>query len=102
MEVLGEAPPDLLIERPGAAVERDRLVQLGAVCLVRERAPRRADDRERRREEPLQGEVVKRRDELALGEVAGAAEDDDRRGLRDACEPEPFAQRVEGRGGQSL
>ena len=62
----------------------DRFVQLLAVLLVAQGLPRGTDDRECRRQEPLQGEVVERGDELALGEIAGAAEDDDRRGLWDA------------------
>jgi hypothetical protein len=59
-------------------------VQLLAVLLVAQWFPRGADDRERRRQEALQGEVVEGGNELALREIARAAEDDDRRGLGDA------------------
>jgi len=58
-------------------------VQLLAVLLVRQRFSRCADDRERRREQALQREVVERGDELALREIARTPEDDDRRGLWD-------------------
>ena len=68
----GDAGP----RRPG--------VQLVSVLLVAQRRPRGAHHSERRREEALQGEVVERGDELALREITGAAEDDDRRGLGDA------------------
>jgi hypothetical protein len=83
VQVLGEAAPDLLVQWPGPAVLRDRLVQLLAVLIVGQRLPRGTDDGERRGKEALQREVVERRDELALGEVARAAEDDDGRGLGD-------------------
>src|SRR6266550_3823206 len=102
MQVLREAAPDLFVQGSRAAVLTDRLVQLLAVLLVAQWLPRGTDDGERRRQEPLQSEVVERGDELALGEIAGAAEDDDRRGLGDAREPQPFSQRVECRGGQPL
>jgi hypothetical protein len=59
-------------------------VQLVAVLLVAQRLTRGTDDGERCRKEALEREVIKRRDELALGEVARAAEDDDGRGLGDA------------------
>jgi len=83
VQVLREAAPDLLVQRLRAAVLRDRLVQLVAVLLVAQRLTRGTDDGERCRKEALQREVVERGDELSLGEVARAAEDDDGRGLRD-------------------
>jgi len=83
VQVLREAAPDLLVQRLRPAVLRDRLVQLVAVLLVGQRLPRGADDGERRRQETLQREVVERGNELSLGEVARAAEDDDGRGLGD-------------------
>jgi hypothetical protein len=91
MEMLGEAAPDLLVEWLRSAVLRDRTVQLLAVLLVAQRLPPRSDDGERRREQPLVRKVVERRDELALREIARSAEDDDRRRLGDAREPEPLA-----------
>jgi hypothetical protein len=83
VQVLREAAPDLLVQRLRPAVLRDRLVQLVAVLLVGQRLPRGADDGERRRQETLQREVVERGNELSLGEVTRAAEDDDGRGLGD-------------------
>jgi len=83
VQVLREAAPDLLVQRLRPAVLRDRLVQLVAVLLVGQRLPRGADDGERRWQETLQREVVERGNELSLGEVARAAEDDDGRGLGD-------------------
>jgi hypothetical protein len=84
MEVLREAAPDLLVQWLRSAVLRDRAVELLAVLLVAQRLPRCSDDSERRREQPLERKVVERWDELALSEIARAAEDDDRRGLGDA------------------
>ena len=84
MQVFGEAPPDLLVQGPRPAVLRHGFVQLLAILLVAQGLARRAHDGERRGEQPLQREVVQRWDELALGEIARAAEDDDRRGLWDA------------------
>jgi len=83
VQVLGEAAPDLFVQGLRPAVLRDRLVQLPAVLLVAQRLTRRADNGEGRREETLQSQVVERGNELSLGEVARAAEDDDGRGLGD-------------------
>jgi hypothetical protein len=84
MKVLGEAAPDLVVERPRPAVLGDRPVQLLAILLVTHRLSRRAHDGERRGKQPLQREVVERGDELALREIARPAEDDDRRRLGNA------------------
>jgi hypothetical protein len=59
-------------------------MELVAVLLVAQRLARSSDDGERRGEQPLEREVVKRGNELALREIARAAEDDDRRWLGDA------------------
>jgi hypothetical protein len=83
VQVLREAAPDLLVQRLRPAVLRDRFMQLVAVLLMAQWLARGADDGERRRKETLQREVVERWDELSLGEVARAAEDDDGRGLGD-------------------
>jgi hypothetical protein len=84
VKMLREAAPDLLVERLRPAVLRDRGVELLPVLLVAQRFSRRTDDRERRREQPLEREVIERRNELALSEIARTAEDDDRGGLGDA------------------
>jgi hypothetical protein len=84
MKMLGEAAPDLLVQWLRSAVLGDRPMQLLAVLLVAHRLARGSDDGERRREQPLERQVVERRDELALREIARSAEDDDRRGLGDA------------------
>jgi len=83
VQVLRKAAPDLLVQRLRPAVLRDRPVQLLAVLLVAQRLTRGTDDGECRWKEALQREVVERGDELSLGEVARAAEDDDGRGLGD-------------------
>src|SRR5439155_2208895 len=75
IQMFGEAAPDLLVQRLRAAVLADGRVQLVAVSLVGERLARRTDDRERRRQQPLQGEGVERGHQLAGGEVPGASED---------------------------
>ena len=84
MKMLREAVPDLVVQRLRPAVLRDRPVELLAVLLVAQGLPRRTDDGECRGEQALEREVVQRGDELALREVARAAEDDDRRRLGDA------------------
>src|SRR5438477_205473 len=86
-----------LVQRLRAAVLADGRVQLVAVSLVGERLARRTDDRERRRQEPLQGEVVERGHQLAGGEVPGASEDHDGRRFGCARETQPFTQRVDDR-----
>jgi hypothetical protein len=84
MKMLREAVPDLLVQWLRPAVLRDRPVELLPVLLVAQRLPRRTDDGKCRWEQPLEREVVQRGDELALREIARAAEDDDRRRLGDA------------------
>jgi hypothetical protein len=84
MQMLREATPDLFVQGPRPAVLRDRAMELLSVLLVGQRLPRGTDDGERGRKEALEREVVERRYELALREVARAAEDDDRRRLGDA------------------
>ena len=73
-----------------------------AVGLVGGRAAGRADDRERRGEQPLEREVVKSRDDLPRREVARAAEDDERGGVRGPREARAGPQRVGEGGGYSV
>src|SRR4029078_9648374 len=46
------------------------------------------------REEVRAPELVERRDDLAVGEIAGGTEQDQGAGVRDALEAEPFAKGV--------
>ena len=100
VDVLGEALPDLFVQRLRPRMPRDRVAELRAEAVVGHRLARRADDGERGREETLEREVVQGGKELALREVAGAAEDDDRRGLGRTSEAQPLAERVDDRGRQ--
>jgi len=50
--------------------------------LVVERFARKADDGKRLRQELLAREIVQRRDELALRQIAGGAEDDNAARIR--------------------
>jgi hypothetical protein len=63
---------------------RDRRVKLFAIALVAQRLTGGAHHGERRGEQPLEGEVIERGDELALRKIARTAEDDDRGRLGDA------------------
>ena len=76
-QVLREVHPHLA-GRLALAVILYRLACVLAELLVGEHRARVADDREPLGEHPLQVEVEERGQQLALGQVAGGAEDDDR------------------------
>src|SRR5690606_14468870 len=65
-----------------------------AEALVGLLAAGRADDGEAVGEEPADGEGVERRHQLALGEVAGGAEDDERARLRPPPQVQPGEERI--------
>ncbi len=56
-----------------------------------------ADDREPRRQPLTARQVVERRQQLPLGQIARRAEDDERRRTRGGFDPEVVAERVDGR-----
>ncbi len=77
-------------------VREKRSIDSRALCwklLVRLLAARDADQLEALRQRPLVGEVVERGQQLAVGEVAGRAEDHQRRRM-DRQALEPLDQRV--------
>ena len=92
--VARERAPHLLVDRFRPAELRDRVVQLPAERVVALRAARRANDGERRGEEPLQREVVERGQQLAPREIARSAEEHERRGLRHTLKAQTLAQRI--------
>ena len=91
-----EALPDVLVGLAGARVLVDRLAHLLAELLVRQRPPRHADDREVRRQEALEGEVVEGGHQLLPGQVAGGPEDHHHRGCGRALLAEALPERVDG------
>ena len=76
---LGELGPQLRLEIVAGKLG-DRLGQLGPPGVVRIRRPREADDPRVGRQAILAAELVKRGNQLAAGEVARGAEDDERVG----------------------
>ena len=91
---LGKRVPHGGIDRLEARKLGDGVAQLGAKLVVGFRAAREADDGERLRELAFVGEIVKCRDELAVGEVARRPEDDQRARLwRPSC-TDAFAKRI--------
>jgi hypothetical protein len=76
-----EVGPVLRVERP-AREALDPLARHAAEDVVVELAPSDAHHREVRRERAVQGQVVEGRQQLALGEVTAASEDDEAAGLR--------------------
>ena len=93
-ELLGEAAPDLVVDRLRPRVRLDGSAHQRSEFGVGRTSARGADDLERDREETLQCEVVQRGHELLPGEVAGRAEDD--HGARIGCsrQAESLSQRV--------
>ena len=70
------------------------LGQAGAEFVVGFVAAGEADDLHAGRQFAIDGEVVEGRDELAVGEVAGGAEDDDGARLRHRAGDEVFAEGI--------
>ena len=90
---LGELVPDVLAELV-ARVVLDRLLHLLPELLVAHLGARNADDAELRRQQVAERERVERREELALRQVAGGAEDRQRARLRRAPSAQPLLERV--------
>src|SRR5262249_52948169 len=80
VEALVEVGPDGIVD-PGRRELPDRRRLLLAEGVVREVAPRDADDGEVARQGAVAPEVVGGGDQLALRQVSGGAEDDDRAGV---------------------
>ena len=95
-DALGETFPELVLHGLPRKFRRG-FFELGAELRVGFIPPREADDCERGGQIAVGGDVVERRDELAMGQVAGGAEDDDGARLRHRAAGEPLAQRI-GRG----
>ena len=86
---------DGVVDRLRARVGLERLAHLLAVPLVAAVvAARHADQRERRRQHVAQRQVVERRQQLAVREVARGAEDHERARARHARHAHAVAQRV--------
>jgi hypothetical protein len=98
IEPLRERAPDLVVDLLLLGELGDRLLHLVAEFVVRLRRARLADDRELGGHEPLLHQPVERRDELALRQIAGGAEDDDGARTGGAFETDTFAQRIVGGG----
>ena len=94
-EALGEAGPDFVVN-PGAGEFADGLFQLGAEAGVGLFAPGETDDGKRGGQVAIGGDIVERGDELAVGQIAGGAENDDTARLRHGPAGKALAQRIGG------
>jgi hypothetical protein len=90
----GERLPDLLLDGLGAGELLDRLAHVGPVLLVGVLAAAGADEGEVLRQQPVQLQVVEGGDDLAVGQVAGAAEHHHGRRRRDRPDPLPGSEGV--------
>ena len=97
----GEPVPDLLLEVVAPELA-DRVLHPVAELVVRPLGACGSDDREALGQEAAVGERVERREDLAPGEVARGAEDDEDARLRSPARPKPFEERVLLRLGLSL
>ena len=84
-KICRELPPDLFVHRFGAG----KLVERGAQFLpprfVGLFAPRKADDAERRRHLLVLAQMIKRGNQLARGQIAARAKNDDGAGFECLC-----------------
>ena len=90
---LGEPLPDLGLEVVAPELA-DRVLHLVAELVVRPLRAGGADDRELLGEELAARERVQRREDLAVREVAGGAEDDEHARLGRPPRAEPLEQRI--------
>ena len=90
----GKVAPHFVVDRLGARELADCLSHLGLVFLVRVSAFRDADGPERGREVSAQRQVVERRQQLAVRQIAARPEHDDGTWLGRAVDPQPLAQRI--------
>jgi hypothetical protein len=93
---LREGAPGDLVDRQDAAVLLQRAEDLLPEGLVVVFAPADGHDLELVREQVRPPQLVERRQHLAVGQVAGRAEQHDDRRIRDACEAQAFAQDILG------
>ena len=91
-DVAGELGPEL--GEVGAAALRQRLLELGAEVVVGPVAAGEADDREFGRAGSPPRQVIQRRDELAVGQVAGRPEQHHRARLGHPGPRQRLSQRV--------
>ncbi len=90
----GERLPHLVLDGLGAGELLDRLAHVGPVLLVGVLAAAGPDEGEVLRQQPVQLQVVEGGDDLAVGQVAGAAEHHHGRRRRDRPDPLPRRQGV--------
>ena len=80
----GEPVPDFIAHRlPG--IFTGRFLHFGAEFVIRFRTARETDHRNCRRQLAIRGDIVESGHQLAMGEVAGRAEDHDRARLRNSA-----------------
>jgi len=94
VHALGEAPPDVLVDRLRARELHEVGVQVSRNCSDVRSARAAPTTAKAAGQEPLQREVVQRRHDLPRREVAGRAEDHERAGLRRPREPRTGAERI--------
>ena len=91
---LGERVPGVLVEREDPAVLLERLADLAPERLVVVRPPADRHEQELVRQQVVPPQLVERRHDLAMGEVAGRPEQHEDRRIGDALEAKPLAQDV--------
>ena len=91
---LGERAPGGLIERQDPAVLLERRLDPVPERLVVERPAADGQHPELVRQQVRPPQVIERRQDLAMGQVAGRAEQDQHARVGDARQAEPFAQHV--------
>jgi len=89
-----ERLPGLLVEREDPAVLLERFVDLGPERLVLVRPPADGQEDELVRQQVVAPQLVERRDDLAVGEVAGRPEEHEDRGVWDPLQTQAIAQDV--------
>ncbi len=94
VQALRKCLPEGGYDRALARETVDRVERLRAKLVVSKRPARDADNRELRRQGVLQGEIVERRQQLAVREVASGAEDDHDARINRARGAHPCAQRI--------
>ena len=90
----GERRPGILLDRQDAAELVQRAANVCAERFVVVRSPADRQEDELVRQQVRAPQLEERRDHLSVGEVAGAAEQDEDGRVRDALEPEALAEDV--------
>ena len=89
----GKARPEFLVEGCPGKLSR-RLLKFLAELLAGLLASCKADDRDRGRESPFGGKVIERRDQLAVRQISGCAENDEGAGLGSKAAGDSLAERI--------